>query len=52
MFGGKEDRIAEAEAERLIGAVAPRHALGLVGDDDDGPAGAADRRGEMAVGRP
>ena len=50
VLGGKGDRIAEAEAEGLIGAVAPRHALGLVGDDDDRLAGAAHRRGEMAVG--
>ena len=51
VLGGKGDRIAEAEAEGLVGAVAPRHALGLVGDDDDRLSGAAHGRGEMAVGR-
>ena len=51
VLGGKGDRIAEAEAEGLVGAVAPRHALGLVGDDDDGLSDAPHGRGEMAVGR-
>ena len=51
VLGGKDDRVAEAEAEGVVGAVAPRPALGLVGDDDDGLAGAAHRRGEMPVGR-
>ena len=41
MLGGKRDRIAEAEAEGLIGAVAPGRALRLVGDEDDRLAGAA-----------
>ena len=49
MLGGKGDRIAEAEAEGFIDAVAPE-AFGLVGDDDDRLAGAAHGRGEMPVG--
>ena len=51
VLGGEGDRVAEAEAEGLVGAVAPRPALGLVGEDDDGLAGAADGGGEMPVGR-
>ena len=35
VLGGKGDRVAEAEAEGLVGAVAPRCPLRLVGDDDD-----------------
>ena len=49
MLGGERDRIAEAEAERFVNAVAPE-AFGLVGDDDDRLAGAAHGRGEMPVG--
>ena len=41
MLGGERDRIAEAEAEGIVDAVAPRAAFGLVGDDDDRLAGAA-----------
>ena len=32
MLGGERDRLAEAEAEGFIDAVAPGAALGLVGD--------------------
>ncbi len=49
MFGGKGDRVAEAEAEGLIAAVAPGP-LGLVGDDDGRLAGAAHGLREMPVG--
>ena len=50
VFGGKGDRVAEAEAKSLVGAVAPREPLGLVRDDDDRLSGAPNRCGKMAVG--
>ena len=51
MLGGQRDRLAEAKTEGLVNAVAPRAAFGLVGDDDDRLAGAAQTLRKMPIGR-
>jgi hypothetical protein len=43
--------IAEAERERLVGAVHPLAALGLVGDEDHRLTGTAHKFGQRTVGR-
>ena len=50
VLGRERDRIAEAQREGLVGACEAGAALGLVGDEDHGLAGAAHHFGERPVG--
>ena len=51
VLGREGDGVAEPEREGVVGARHAGPALGLVGEDDDGLAGAARHLGERPVGR-
>ena len=49
MLGGNRDRVAEAEVEGFVSAVAPGRPFRLVGDEDHRLAGTAHALGEVTI---